>query len=104
MKICKRGGFHNKTILGSLERNIITGRALAKTKNIRGGSWGGGKGEGTVGQWEGGLLPRPTAACMPSERERERERVLFVCVYIFIYDCRRPHNSRKAEGQHCLIG
>jgi len=33
-------GYHNKYLLGSLESNIITGRALAKTKNVRGGSWG----------------------------------------------------------------
>jgi len=38
-------GFHIKNLFGSLEPNIITRRALAKTKNVRGGSWGG-KGEG----------------------------------------------------------
>jgi len=30
-------GFLNKYLLGSLEGNIITVRALAKTKNIHGG-------------------------------------------------------------------
>jgi len=30
--------YHNTYLLGGLEANIITGRALAKTKNVRGGS------------------------------------------------------------------
>jgi len=50
-------GYHNKYLLGSLESNIITGRALAKTKNFRGGAVGG-KGEGTRGQ----LPPCPPLA------------------------------------------
>jgi len=34
-------GFHNKYVLGSLEGNIMTVRALAKTKHFRGGQlWG----------------------------------------------------------------
>jgi len=39
-------GFHNKYLMSSREPDI-TGRALAKTKNVR--AWGqlGGKGEGT---------------------------------------------------------
>jgi len=32
--------YHNKYLLGSLESNIITGRALAKPKTFVGGSWG----------------------------------------------------------------
>jgi len=48
-------GYHNKYLLGSLGSNIITGRALAKTKHFRGG-----KGEGT-----GGSCPPPLATPMP---------------------------------------
>jgi len=33
-------GFHNKYLSGSLEPKIITGRALAKTKNVREGQLG----------------------------------------------------------------
>jgi len=35
-------GYHNKYLLGNLEANIITGRALATTKNVRGLAAGGG--------------------------------------------------------------
>jgi len=48
-------GYHNKYLLSSLEFNIITGRALAKTKRFRGGQQGG-KGEGT-----GAAAPCPPA-------------------------------------------
>jgi len=38
-------GCHNKYLFGSLEVNIITGRALAKTTYVRGGGYlGGGQG------------------------------------------------------------
>jgi len=46
-------GYHNKYLLGSLESNIITVRALAKTKNFRGGAAGG------QGWGHGGQLPPP---------------------------------------------
>jgi len=92
-------GFHNKHLLGSLEPDIITWRALAKIKIVRGGSWGQGWGHGEAYAHSGPPLATPML------RTYQIPQLRFV--NLFLTDMLRHqllnNNNNNTPGQNPLL-